>query len=198
MPNLFVLAGPNGAGKTTTHARILVGERRVEAFVNADSIAIDLRKSGEINPDFQAGRLMLGRVDELVSRGKSLAFETTLASRALLRRISLMQEKKYLFHLIYLWLPSAEMAIARVAARVRAGGHAIPENVIRRRYDRSLVNFFNLYRPIADSWLMLDNSDLPEPRPFAWRNVGGPLHIVRQGPWDKLRKNYEIDPLARR
>ena len=166
--------------------------------MNADSIAIDLRESGETNPDFQAGRLMLGRVDELVTRGKSLAFETTLASRALLRRISLMQEKKYLFHLIYLWLPSAEMAIARVAARVRAGGHAIPENVIRRRYDRSLANFFNLYRPIADSWLMLDNSDAPEPRPFAWRNVGGPLHIVRQGPWDKLRKKHEIDPLARR
>ena len=141
---------------------------------------------------------MLERTGSLASRGKNLAFESTLASRTLLHRIAAMRETGYQFHLIYLWLPSADMALQRVAARVRSGGHAVPEAVIRRRYDRSLFNFFNLYRPVADSWLMLDNSDAPEPRAIAWRNVGGPVHIVRNGPWEHLRSRYETDPLSKK
>ncbi len=131
------------------HAKILSGERRVEAFVNAHEIAAGLRDASGKSVDFRAGRLMLGQVNELSRSRMDLAFESTLASRALLRRIELMRARGYLFHLICLWLPSADMAVARVAARVRAGGHSIPEAVIRRRYERSLANFFNLYRPIA-------------------------------------------------
>ena len=83
----------------------------------------------------------------------------------------------------------------RVAERVRNGGHGVPEPTIRRRYGRSLGNFFNIYRPIADSWLMLDNSLVDVPRPIAWGNAGGPLQIVRSGPWDSLCKQYETDIL---
>lgn len=104
-----------------------------------------------------------------------------------------MQGAGYIFHLIYLWLPSADMAVQRVAARVRDGGHSIPEPVIRRRFKRSLANFFNLYRPIADSWAMLDNSTEPEPRLIAWRNVGGPLNWEGNGPWERLRSDYEAE-----
>ena len=90
------------------------------------------------------------------------------------------------------------LAVERIAERVRRGGHTVPEMDIRRRYVNSLSNFFNLYRPIADSWLMLDNSQQPEPRPVAWRNIGGPIHIVQDGPWKVLRQRYEKDILDQR
>lgn len=196
MPNLFVLGGPNGAGKTTIHGKLLSGSRRVEEYVNADAIAAALDADPGSSRDFRAGRLMLGRLNSLAANQADLAFETTLASRSLLRRITSMREAGYLFHLIYLWLPSTEMAVQRVAARVRDGGHSIPDNIVRRRFGRSLSNFFNIYRPIADSWLMLDNSTVPEPGAIAWRNVGGPVQWDRKGPWEKLRKRYETDPFG--
>ena len=77
--------------------------------------------------------------------------------------------------------------------RVRAGGHDVPRDVVLRRYERGLLNFFNIYRPIADSWIMLDNSHGPSPKLIAWRNVGGPLQIVKSGPWERLRRTYEQD-----
>jgi len=98
--------------------------------------------------------------------------------------------------LIYLWLPSADLAVARVAESVRRGGHTVPEVVIRRRYERSLSNFFNSYRMLADSWLMLDNSLQTAPGAIAWREIGGPIHIVSGGPWEGLRKAYEKDSFS--
>jgi len=196
VPNLFIIAGPNGAEKSTIAPRLLADNRRVEAFVNADNIKVEIGGKAGTSADILAGRIMLERVGKLVELGRDLAFETTLASRSLLRRVSATREAGYLFHLIYLWLPTPEMAVERVAARVQAGGHSIPEPVVRRRYGRSLANFFNLYRPVADSWLMLDNSGTPEPRPIAWRNVGGPIQIVRDGPWERLRNEYETDSFS--
>ena len=104
-----------------------------------------------------------------------------------------MQQSGYELHLIFLWLPNAAMAIDRVAIRVKRGGHSVPQDVIERRYERGLANFFNLYRPIADSWLMLDNSSDMAPRPIAWRNLGGPLQVVKSSPWNNLRERYEKD-----
>jgi predicted ABC-type ATPase len=196
VPNLFVIAGPNGAGKTTVAPRLLADHRRVEAFVNADNIAADLAGDAGSAVDFRAGRIMLRHLDELSGKGLDLAFETTLASRSLLPRIGAMRERGYLFHLIFLWLPSADMAVQRVTARVRDGGHSIQEAVVRRRYDRGLGNFFNRYRPIADSWLMLDNSGVSEPLLIAWRDVGGPVRIERDDMWVNLRNRYETDPLG--
>ena len=191
MPNLFVLSGPNGAGKSTIAEKLLTGDRRVAAFVNADDIAAEIGGTPGPITDIKASRIMLERLDALVAQTADLAFETTLASRSLLPRIVAMREAGYLFHLIYLWLPSADMAVRRVAMRVEGGGHDIPDSVIRRRYERSLVNFFNRYRPVADSWLMLDNTGVPYPKAIAWRNEGGPLQIVRDGPWEQLRRQYE-------
>jgi predicted ABC-type ATPase len=196
VPNLFVIAGPNGAGKSTIAGKLLVGNRRVEEFVNADVIAARIQPTQGNSADLLAGRIMLKRIQTLVSNKFDLGFETTLSSRTLLSRIAEMRDAGYLFHLIYLWLPSAEMAIQRVAARVRDGGHFIPDKVVQRRFHRSLVNFFNRYRPIADSWAMLDNSGSPEPRLIAWRNVGGPVQWERDGPWERLRSEYETDPFG--
>jgi hypothetical protein len=109
-----------------------------------------------------------------------------------------LQSGGYVFHLIYLWLSGADLAVQRVAERVRRGGHDVAESIVRRRYARSLGNFFNIYRPIADSWLMLDNSQIDAPKPIAWRNVGGPVQVVKAGPWDRLREQHEKDIFPKR
>ncbi len=185
MPNLFVMAGPNGAGKTTTSRLILTGERRVAEFVNADVIAAEQNLT-----EIAAGRAMLERLDELTAQRKDIAFETTLSSASMRNRIAAMRNAGYVFHLIYVWLPSPEMSIQRVAARVRSGGHNIPQDVIRRRYPRSLVNLFNVFIPLADAWLMLDNSHGDRPTRIAARDLGGPIRVYDQGLWDELRRRY--------
>ena len=184
MPNLFVIAGPNGAGKSTSARKLLTGSRRVAAFVNADDIAVS-EGVGEI----EAGRIMLRRLDDLARNSQDFAIETTLASRSLRPRIEALQQAGYFFHLTYVWLPSADMAVQRVAARVRAGGHAIPEPVIRRRYERGLHNFFNLYMPIADAWQIADNSWPLESRPIASRDSGGPMRIKNADLWKRLSRD---------
>lgn len=185
MPKLIVMAGPNGAGKTTTSKLILAGARKVAEFVNADIIAVEQRLD-----DIAAGRAMLGRLDALTRERKDIAFETTLSSASLRNRISAMREAGYVFTLVYVWIPSAEMSIERVAARVRAGGHYIPEDVIRRRYPRSLENLFNVFIPLADAWIMLNNSPLDHPVKIAERDAGGPLRVHDQALWDNLRRKY--------
>lgn len=183
MPNLFVIAGPNGAGKSTSAPRLLTGSRAVSAFVNADDIAVS-EDVGEI----EAGRIMLGRLDDLARKRQDFAIETTLASRSLRPRIEALREAGYFFHLTFVWLPSADMAVQRVAARVRAGGHAIPEPVIRRRYVRGLDNFFNLYLPIADAWQMADNSRRDMRPLIASRDPGGPMRIENPELWQRLSR----------
>ena len=141
---------------------------------------------------------MVRRMHELATSGADFALESTLSSRSLAPWIAKLQADDYVFHLIYLWLSSADLAVQRVAERVRQGGHDVPAATVRRRYSRSLGNFFNIYRPIANSWLMLDNSALDAPNPVAWRNVGGPVQIVKDGPWDRLRREYEKVILQKR
>lgn len=141
-----MIAGPNGAGKSTSAPEILSGPRHVAEFINADVIAKDQGLS-----EIAAGRATLQRLQELTEARRDIAFETTLASHLLLARIREMQAGGYRFHLFFFWLPSADMAVKRVSSRVASGGHDIPENVIRRRYERGLENFFNRYMPAADT-----------------------------------------------
>jgi len=198
MPNLVVVAGPNGSGKSTTAPALLRDTLRVGEFINADDIARGLSAFAPDRVAFPAGRIMIRRMRELVKSRADFALESTLANRFLAPWIAKLQADGYVFHLLYLWLYSADLAVQRVAERVRQGGHDVPETIVRRRYGRSLSNFFNIYRPIADSWLMLDNSAVGAPRPIAWRNVGGPIQIVKSGPWDRIRKEYEKDVFQRR
>ncbi len=115
----------------------------------------------------RAGRLMLELIDHLVTRGESFAFETTLADRGYVRRISGWQASGYHVTILFLALPSADAAIERVAERVAQGGHAIPEDVIRRRFTRARTNFENLYQPLADAWALYDSSQ-DEPVLLDW------------------------------
>ena len=180
MPNLFILAGPNGAGKSTSAPRVLSGVRRVDEFVNADVIA----KEDGVS-EIEAGRRTLARLGALAAARRDMAFETTLSSRTLLPRIQSMQRSGYVFHLTFFWLPSAEMAVERVAHRVASGGHSIPEEVIRRRYEQGLDNFFNAYSLAADTWVVVDNTRSPG-RPIAWRRIGTGIHVLDNALWSQL------------
>lgn len=152
-----MIGGANGSGKTTV-ALNLLPSLGIAEFVNADAIAVGL---SPLNPEgmaLRAGRLMLERLQELVAAGKDFAFETTLAARTY---VSFLQECKtqgYAVNLIYLWLRSPELAVERVKQRVASGGHSIPEETIRRRYERGRKNLLELYLPLCDEWMAFDNS----------------------------------------
>lgn len=195
MPNVVVIAGPNGSGKSTTAPKLLRDTLKVDHFINADAIASGLSAFAPDRAAFPAGRIMLQRMTELAGLRENFSLESTLSSRSLAPRIVKLRANGYVVHLIFLWLVDANLAVKRVAERVKAGGHGIPEEIVRRRYTRSIGNFFNIYRPIADSWLMLDNSLQDSPKPVAWRNIGGSVQITKSGPWNKLREEYEKDIL---
>ena len=142
LPKLIIIAGPNGAGKSTLAPLLLRDKLKLTEYVNADTIALGLSAFAPENAAMEAGRVMLNRLHDLAAQRKSFAFETTLATRSYAKWLKALMEQGYDVHLIYLWLRSPEIAIARVQERVRAGGHDVPEATIRRRYKRGVENFF--------------------------------------------------------
>jgi len=159
MPNIYIIAGPNGAGKSTMAARILGRYMNGTAFVNADVIARGLSAFDPGSVALEAGRVMLQRLDELARQRLDFAFETTLASRTFVPWLRKRQKEGYQFHLFFVWLPHPDMAVFRVASRVAAGGHHVPEADVRRRYERGIANFLGLYMELADVWEVYDNSE---------------------------------------
>ncbi len=157
-PRIIIIAGPNGAGKTTFAREFLPNEADCPVFVNADLIAAGLAPFAPETAALQAGRLMLQELDKHFSAGANFAFETTLSGRAYLRLIDLWQSSGYRVKLLFLKLESPEEAIARVAQRVKQGGHNIPEEIIRRRFTAGLKNFEQLYAPKVDAWALYNNS----------------------------------------
>jgi predicted ABC-type ATPase len=157
-PRVVILAGPNGAGKSTTAEEVLRGPLQVEEFVNADVIAQGLSGFAPERVAFESGRIMLARMRALAAKRASFAFETTLASRSFVPWLAKLSAGGYQVHLVFLWLASPEIANARVAERVRRGGHHVPEPVVRRRYFAGIRNFFALYQPLADSWQIINNT----------------------------------------
>ena len=153
MPDIIIVAGPNGAGKTSFAKAYLPRHKRRFTYVNADEIARHLETDGNLeHSEAKAARLMLERVDTAVARGENIMIETTLASRTYARKIVQWRQRHYTIGLIYLKLANPELSIARVARRVAAGGHAIPEHVIRRRFIKSLDYLDKFYKPIVDEW----------------------------------------------
>lgn len=164
---IIIIAGPNGAGKTTFARAFLPGEAHLPRFINADLIAAGLAPFAPETAAIKAGRLMLEEIAECVRRGESFAFETTLSGLGYLRHIAQWRAHGYRISLYFLSLPDAETAIARVEARVRQGGHDIPVDVIRRRFDTGLCNFNTRYRHAVDDWALYDNSGT-EPVLLEW------------------------------
>ena len=160
-PRIIIIAGPNGAGKSTFAAEFLPNEAGCLNFVNADMIAAGLNPFRPDLEAFRAGRLMLALLEEYVAKGESFAFETTLSGRGYARLIRQWQAQGYRVELIFLTLPTPETAIARVRRRVSEGGHAVPEEVIRRRFHAGWRNFETIYRPVVDEWAIYDSTSTP-------------------------------------
>ncbi|MFN2438527.1 MAG: zeta toxin family protein [Chitinophagaceae bacterium] len=158
MPELFIVAGPNGAGKTTASFTILPQIFNCREFVNADEIARGLSPFNPESVAFEAGRIMLGRIEQLILSNQTFAFETTLSTRSYVKLIERCRKIGYTINLIFLWLNDPALAVERVRTRVAKGGHNIPEDVIRRRYEKGLNNFVNLFLPLCDRWIVADNS----------------------------------------
>lgn len=190
MPNIIIIAGANGSGKSTVAPILLQHAVHIDNFVNADVIAQGLSAYQPEKVAIQAGRVMLNRIHQLAQENATFAFETTLATLTFAPWIKKLKKNGYQFHLIFLWLKTIELAIFRVQERIKMGGHAVPEAVIRRRYHAGLKNFFNLYKPIADSWRFYDNSNTNEPSPIASEIQGNSLIVEKKIIWQQLLKEY--------
>lgn len=155
---IIIIAGPNGAGKTTFARSFLPAEAQLPRFINADLIAAGLAPFAPETAAIKAARLMLKEIDECVRRGDSFAFETTLSGHGYLQHIAQWRAQGYRVSLYFLRLPNPETARARVAERVRQGGHDIPEPIIRRRFAAGWDNFQQHYRAAVDDWALYDNT----------------------------------------
>lgn len=193
-PQAVVIAGPNGAGKTSAAPELLRDAVGIGAFVNADVIAQGLSGFSPQSAAFEAGRVMLRRLRELARERTDFAFESTLSGRSAYRLLKTMRADGYDVHIFYLWLPTAEFAVARVHRRVEAGGHDVPDAVVRRRFWKSLLNFDSRYRPLATSWRLYDGSGV-EGRPLiAHGTLEDTPAVLDAGRWANVRTMIEEAP----
>jgi predicted ABC-type ATPase len=163
----------------------------VDEFVNADTLAQGLSAFRPQDVAIEAGRITLQRLSVLEAQRKSFAFESTLASQGLARRLDRLTQGGYRVHILYLWLPTAELALARVAERVRAGGHDVPAEAVRRRFDRGRHNFFTLYRPLADAWRLYDATPLGGPTLIAAGGSDEPTRVRNRQAWLMAAEGFE-------
>jgi len=185
--NIYIIAGCNGAGKTTASFTILPEILDCNEFVNADEIAKGLSPFRPEKVAFEAGRIMLERIETLLKSNENFAFETTLATKIYKSKLENAILNGYNIKLLFFWLPSVEMAINRVAIRVSEGGHNIPTDVIERRYSRGIENLFKIYIPLCDEWAVFDNSDeLPD---LIARGYSSELFIMKKDVWNLLKSN---------
>lgn len=187
MPDVIVIAGPNGAGKSTLAPALLRDTLQIPKYVNADTIAEGLSAFAPEDASFDAGRVMLRRLRDLAEEGKDFAFETTLATRFYASWLNELQSKGYKVSLIFLWLENVDLAIERVHARVRLGGHSIPEETIRRRHGRGIKNLFELYLPIANAWRVFDASPRI-PREIVRFTQSNGKQVFHKDLWTRIKK----------
>lgn len=184
-PQFLVIAGANGSGKSTLAATVIPPNF---TFLNADEIAKQLVETPSSNKDILAGRMLLTEWNRLEAQRADFAVETTLASRSLAPRIARLQSIGYQCHLVFVWLPTVDLAVARVASRVRLGGHGIPEATIRRRYKAGLVNFFSLYQPLVDTWRVYDNTQAKLPELIASGQHDVLLQLYNPEIWQRIKE----------
>jgi predicted ABC-type ATPase len=188
-PTVYVIAGPNGAGKTTFAAQFLPDFVDCRQFLNADLIAAGLSPFAPETQNLRAGRLLLERIKELSAAREDFGFETTLSGRGYARLLTEMRQSGYRVVLFFLWLPSADLAVERVANRVQQGGHTVAEADVRRRFASGLRNLFRLYRPRLDAWWFYDACQLP-PVLIA-REEDGVFTAIQAGLFDQIQRQIE-------
>jgi len=185
--SLYIVAGPNGAGKTTFAREFLPNYVKCLEFVNADLIASGLSPFLPERVAIKAGRLMLKQIHYLADRETDFGFETTLSGKGYIRLLKDLKSRGYRIYLYFLWVDNVDIALERVADRVRRGGHNVPEKIVRRRFNRGLPNLFNLYRPLLDLWAIFDNST-DHPVMIACEEDGD-LEIIDSVRFSKLSKD---------
>jgi predicted ABC-type ATPase len=188
--NLYIIAGCNGAGKTTASFTILPEIIDCKEFVNADEIAKGLSPFQPETVAFEAGRIMLNRINELLKGKENFAFETTLSTRSYKNKIQEAKRNGYLVTLLFFWLQSIDLAKERVKVRVIEGGHDIEPDVIERRYIKGIKNLFDIYLPIVDGALIFDNS-VGKHELLAQKTADGILTISDKLKFDKLKYFYD-------
>lgn len=187
--NLYIIAGCNGAGKTTASFTILPEILDCKEFVNADEIAKGLSPFQPEKVSFEAGRIMINRVNELLLLNENFAFETTLATKSYKSKVINAQKNNYTVTLLFFWLQNVDLAIERVKTRVSEGGHNIETEVIRRRYKNGIKNLFKIYLSIADEVMIFDNS-FGKPELIAEKVLNSEVTILNKIKFDKLKKQY--------
>ena len=188
--NLYIIAGCNGAGKTTASFTILPDILDCKEFVNADEIAKGLSPFQPEKVAFEAGRIMLNRIDELFKNQENFAFETTLATKTYRQKVKFAKENNYNTTLLFFWLRNSNLAKERVKTRVKEGGHNIPNDIIERRYMNGIKNLFNIYLEIVDQVLIFDNSE-GKPILIAEKNFGEEIVIHNLEKFNDLKSYYD-------
>ena len=181
--NAYIIAGPNGSGKTTFAIEFLPEYVQCPNFINADMIAHGLSPFSPGAAAIKAGKLVLEQINKFANQGADFAFETTLSGKSYLNLFKALKEKGYKIHIFFLWIPDVNLAITRIKNRVSQGGHDVPQQDVIRRFKRSISNFFKLYQPYADSWMLFNNADL-NPILIAERK-NGKIRIINE-------KSYNI------
>jgi len=189
MPNLYIIAGCNGAGKTTASYSVLPETLDCRVFVNADEIAKGLSPFQPETMAFQAGRIMLKRIDELIISKQDFAFETTLSSKSYFQTIKIAQAHNYYVTILFFWINSPQLAIERIRDRVISGGHHVPDDIVIRRYERGLYNFLNLYIPICDYWILIDNTI--NPYETIAKGVRNNTNVINNMKWEKIKHSIQ-------
>lgn len=186
-PEIYIIGGPNGAGKTTSAFKILPTFLSINEFINADLIATGLSAFNQSSVSFEAGRLMLMRIDELIRLRKSFAFETTLASKTFFSILQNAKKLGYSVSVIYIWLSSPSLAFERVKLRFEKGGHFVDEETVHRRYERGRKNLNNLYESLTDSWQIFDNSD-NDIKFIAGKDRNGLISIIDESVYRNIKE----------
>ena len=187
-PNVYIIAGPNGVGKTTFAREFLPNYADCLNFINADLIAAGMAPFSPETAALRAGRFMLQEIDNMAQQRVDFGVETTLAGKSNLRLIRRLKDSGYRVHFFFLWISGVDLALSRIRDRVSEGGHDVPEIDARRRFDRSIRNFFTLYRPLADSWTLVENS-AKEPSVIALEE-NGLLRIMDSDVYKALFAQY--------
>ncbi|MDO8316664.1 MAG: zeta toxin family protein [Flavobacterium sp.] len=187
--NLYIIAGCNGAGKTTASFTILPEILNCKEFVNADEIAKGLSPFQPEKVSFEAGRIMIKRINELLESNENFAFETTLATKSYKSKVISAQNKNYNVTLLFFWLQNVDLAIERVKTRVIEGGHNIEIEVIKRRYKNGIKNLFEIYLLLVNEVMIFDNSG-GKPELIAEKTSDSEINILNELKFNKLKKQY--------
>ncbi len=190
MKNVYIIAGPNGSGKTTFAKTFLPQYVKCDRFINADLIAAGLSPFSPEQVAIKSGKLVLEQIKEYAENNVDFGFETTMSGVTYLKYFKMLKEKGYSINIFFLWINSAQLAIARVKDRVVAGGHNVPIEDIKRRFERSVNKFFYEYRLLADKWILFNNAETI-PKIIA-RKQNAYIEIIDQKLFAKIIKNVGV------